>query len=90
MYREHVVSAVLLVEVTKIWSSIQSNDGTGLKFLTPIGSGQLFVGQVGSAILVWVWFQKFPLIPKFKFFPFGSKKYLWVGSKCTQVKDRSA
>jgi len=51
------------------------SDGSRSKFLTRVGSDQ--------PSTVWVWFWK--ISPKnikfFNFFLFGSKKYLWVGSK---------
>jgi len=47
---------------------------------------------LGLGWVTHLWFGKFP--PKnlkvFNFFPFGSKKSLWIGSKSTPVKDGSA
>jgi len=47
---------------------------------------------LGLPFLVWVWFWKIsPKNPKyFNCFPIGSKKYRWVESKSTLVKDRLA
>jgi len=51
--------------------------GLGQKILSRVGLGQ--------TSLVWVWIF-YPQNPKF-FKPLGKKKYHWVGSKSTQVKD---
>jgi len=63
-----------------------SSDGSMLE-----GFGQGRVGW-GRPSMVWVWIWK--ISPKnvkfFDFFPFGSKKSLWDGSKSTLVKGWSA
>jgi len=61
------------------------------KFLTRFGSDPFLLLGLGWVSHFRFGFEKFPVKSHtFQFFPFGSKKYLWVGAKNTLDKDGSA
>jgi len=71
---------------------LRCSDGFGSKIFDPGWVGSIFCGScqfgLGQQLMVWVWISKISLknVKLFNFFPFGSKKYLWVGSKSTWVE----